>query len=55
MSDEQWIVKVQMIDDLRQFNVQTNKLHWGQGEGRRPDQCLVSPGQAYRNCLSRGD
>jgi hypothetical protein len=28
MSDEQWIVKVQMIDDLRQFNVQTDKLHW---------------------------
>jgi hypothetical protein len=27
MSDEQWIVKVQMIDDLRQFNVQTDKLH----------------------------
>jgi hypothetical protein len=28
MSDEQWIVTVQMIDDLRQFNVQTDKLHW---------------------------
>jgi hypothetical protein len=28
MSDEQWIVKVQMIDDLRRFNVQTDKLHW---------------------------
>ena len=28
MSDEQWIVKVQMIDDLRQFKVQTDQLHW---------------------------
>jgi hypothetical protein len=28
MGDEQWIVKVQMIDDLRQFSVQTDKLHW---------------------------
>lgn len=28
MSDEQWIVKVQMIDDLRQFNVQTDQPHW---------------------------
>jgi hypothetical protein len=28
MSNEQWIVTVQMIDDLRQFNVQTDKLHW---------------------------
>jgi hypothetical protein len=28
MSDEQWIVKVKMIDDLRQFSVQTDKLHW---------------------------
>jgi hypothetical protein len=28
MSDEQWIVTVQMIDDLRQFNVHTDKLHW---------------------------
>ena len=28
MSDEQWIVKVQMIDDLRQFNVQTDQAHW---------------------------
>lgn len=28
MSDEQWIVKVKMINDLRQFNVMTDKLHW---------------------------
>lgn len=28
MSEEQWIVKVQMIDDLRQLNVQIDKLHW---------------------------
>jgi hypothetical protein len=26
--DEQWIVKVQMVDDLRRFNVQTDKLHF---------------------------
>jgi len=28
ISDKQRIVKVQMIDDLRQFSVQTDKLHW---------------------------
>jgi hypothetical protein len=28
MSHEQWIVTVQTIDDLRQFKVQTDKLHW---------------------------
>jgi hypothetical protein len=28
MSGEQWVVKVQMIENLRQFNIQTDKLHW---------------------------
>ena len=28
MRDEQWIVKVQMIDDLRQFNVLTDQPHF---------------------------
>jgi hypothetical protein len=28
MSDEQWIVTVQMVNDLRRFNVRTDKLHW---------------------------
>lgn len=28
MSDEQWIVRVQMIDGLRQIKVQTDKAHW---------------------------
>ena len=28
MSDEQWIVKVQMVDDLRRIKVQTDKAHW---------------------------
>lgn len=27
-SDEQWIVRVQMIDGLRQIKVQTDKAHW---------------------------
>ena len=26
--DEQWIVAVQMVDDLRRFNVQTDKSHF---------------------------
>jgi hypothetical protein len=26
--DEQWILAVQMVDDLRRFNVQTDKLHF---------------------------
>ena len=28
MSDEQWIVRVQMIADLRRIKVQTDKAHW---------------------------
>lgn len=28
MDHEQWIVNVQMVADLRQFNAQTDKLHW---------------------------
>ena len=28
MGDEQWIVRVQMIDDLRKIKVQTDRAHW---------------------------
>ena len=28
MSDEQWIVRVQMVDDLRRIKVQTDKAHF---------------------------
>jgi hypothetical protein len=28
MGDEQWIVKVQMIDDQRRFDVHTDRVHW---------------------------
>lgn len=27
-SDEQWIVRVEMVSDLRQINVRTDKAHW---------------------------
>lgn len=28
IGDEQWIVKVQVIDDLRRFDVHTDRTHW---------------------------
>lgn len=28
MTDEQWIVRVQMVTDLRRIRVQTDKAHW---------------------------
>jgi hypothetical protein len=28
MRDEQWIAKVQVIDDLRRFDVHTDRTHW---------------------------
>lgn len=28
MSDEQWLVKVQMVSDLRRFDVHTDQAHW---------------------------
>lgn len=28
MTDEQWIVRVQMVADLRRIKVQTDKAHW---------------------------
>jgi hypothetical protein len=28
MDDERWIVNVQMVADLRQFNVETDRRHW---------------------------
>jgi hypothetical protein len=28
MTDEQWIVRVQMVADLRRIRVQTDKAHW---------------------------
>jgi hypothetical protein len=28
MSDEQWLVSVEMVSDLRRFDIHTDKAHW---------------------------
>jgi hypothetical protein len=55
LSHEQWLVKVRMLDNGREFQVPADPSKMGEIARERPDQSQISHGQVYRNRLGSRD
>ena len=51
-NEEQWIVKLQLVSDLKRLTALTDRA-LGEAEGRRPRQGYLQTGQVYRLDLER--